>query len=60
MLARIRVPGSGSPTLNTQIAEITHQTTKAATIKKKTKGMRATYGVLATKSLAASIMEHPN
>ncbi len=60
MLAMMSVPGSGSPTLNTQMAEITHQTTNAATIKKKTNGIKATRGVLETKSLAASTIEHPS
>jgi hypothetical protein len=60
MLAIISLPGSGSPTLKTQMAEITHQTTKAATIKKKTKGISMTRGVFETKSLAASTIEQPS
>ena len=60
ILAIISVPGSGSPTLNTQMAEMIHQTTNAATIKKKLAGIKTTLGVWETKSLAASTIEHPN
>jgi hypothetical protein len=45
ILAITNEPGSTSPTLKTQTAEIIHQMTKAATIKKNETGTRNILGV---------------
>ncbi len=49
-----------SPTLKTHIAEITHQTTKAAAKKKNMAGIAKTLGVVPTKSAAASTIDTPS